>query len=72
MLEATRKSVKNYIDKTFDFECKRLHSITNQSRLHYDEGTINNVSMKNRIDYEPNTRKEWSGFKKLIHYELKP
>jgi hypothetical protein len=71
MLEATRKSVEEYIDRTFDNDCKKLQNILRQSKLNYEAGTTNNVKIQNHIDYEPKSRKEWSDFKALIYAELK-
>jgi hypothetical protein len=53
MLETTQNSFKEYIERTFDIDCKKLQSIMKRSTIIYDDGALNNVKMKNHIDYEP-------------------
>jgi hypothetical protein len=71
MLEATKRSIKDYIDKTFDKDCKVLQQIRKKSKLSYDEGTTNSTQFMCHIDFEPDSRKEWSDFKALIVDEIK-
>jgi hypothetical protein len=71
VLEATKKSVKEYIERTFDYDCKRLMSIRKQSKMNFDGGVISDKKLKHHIDYEPNSRREWSEFKGQVHFEIK-
>jgi hypothetical protein len=71
MLEATRRSIEDYIDKTYDEDCKLLYKIRKQSKLSYDEGTANQQQILCHVDYQPVSRKEWSDFKSLIVNEIK-
>jgi hypothetical protein len=71
MLENTKRSVKEYIDRTFDDDCKILRMVRKQSKLTYEEGTTNNDKLECHVDYQPKTRKEWSDFKSLIVQEIK-
>jgi hypothetical protein len=71
MLEATRRSIQQYIDRTFDENYILLHTIRKKSKLSYEERTINNQQIQGHIDYEPMSRKEWSEFKALIVNEIK-
>jgi hypothetical protein len=71
MLEATRRSIKEYIDVTFDGEGQNLKLIRKKSKLSYEESLTNNHKLNFHIDYQPNSRKEWSEFKGLIVDEIK-
>jgi hypothetical protein len=63
VLEATKNSVKEYIERTFDYDCKKLKSIRKLSKMSYDSEFNCEEKLKNHIDYEPNSRCEWSEFK---------
>jgi hypothetical protein len=53
VLEATRQSVKDYIARTFDNNCKKLLLIQKKPKMNYDEAVTNEKIMQNYIDYKP-------------------
>ena len=71
VLEATNRNVQEYIERTFDVECKKLYAIRKKSKLNYNMGTTNEANFKNHIEYEPKSRQEWSVFKALVIDEIK-
>jgi hypothetical protein len=70
-LKATKKSVQEYSEIIFDYDCKRLPLIRKQSKMNYNREVTNNEKLQNHIDYEPKSRSEWSDFKSLMLNEIK-
>jgi hypothetical protein len=45
--------------------------VRKQSKLQYEEDTTNNHQIKDHVDYQPTSRKDWSEFKSLIVSAMK-